>query len=83
MGQVFVVFQLPYVISHKVYRGKSVSSTTSKMGLFATTVNGWKTLTIVRINSSIVFMNERSNFHRTLVSTVVSTTYYWIIRILL
>ena len=65
MGQVFVVFQLPYVISHNVYRGESVSSTTSKMGLFMTTFNGRKILTIVRMNSSIVFINERSNSHRT------------------
>ena len=76
MGHVFVVLQLPYIISHKVSRGESVSSTTSKMGLFVTTLNGQKTLTIVIMNSPIVFIIKEA------ISTklkVVSTTYYMII----
>ena len=76
MGHVFVVLQLPYLISHKVSRGESVSSTTSKMGLFVTTLNGQKTLTIVIMNSPIVFIIKEA------ISTklkVVSTTYYMII----
>ena len=79
MGRVFVVPQLPYIILHKVSRGESVSSTTSKMGLFVTIFNGQKTLTIVIMNSPIVFIMKEA------ISTklkVISTTYYMIIKIL-
>ena len=50
------------------------------MGLFVTTLNGQKTLTIVIMNSPIVFIIKEP------ISTklkVVSTTYYMIIKILL
>ena len=50
------------------------------MGLFVTTLNGQKTLTIVIMNSPIVFIIKEA------ISTklkVVSTTYYMIIKILL
>ena len=80
MGHVFVVLQLPYIISHKVSRGESVSSTTSKMGLFVTIFNSQKTLAIVIMNSPVVFiMKEVNSTER----KVVSTTYYVIIKILL
>ena len=80
MGHVFAVLQLPYIISQKVSRGESVSSTPSKMGLFVRTLNGQKSLTIVIMNSPIVFIIKEP------ISTklkVVSTTYYMIIKILL
>ena len=79
MGHVFVVPQLPYIILHKVSRGESVSSTTSKMGLFVTIFNSQKTLTIVIMSSPIVFIMKE------VISTelkVVSTTYYTITKIL-
>ena len=80
MGHVFVVPQLPYIILHKVFRGESVSSTTSKMGLFVTIFNSQKTLAIVIMNSPVVFiMKEVISTER----KVVSTTYYVIIKILL
>lgn len=65
MGHVFVVLQLPYIITHKISRGESVSSATSKMVLLVTILNDQKTLTIVIINLPIVFINERRNLNRT------------------
>ena len=65
MGHVFVVLQLPYIITHKISRGESVSSATSKMGLLVTILNDQKTLTIVIMNLPIVFINERRNLNRT------------------
>ena len=65
MGHVFVVIQLPYIITHKISRGESVSSATSKMGLLVTILNDQKTLTIVIMNLPIVFINERRNVNRT------------------
>ena len=65
MGHVFVVLQLPYIITHKISRGESVSSATSKMVLLVTILNDQKTLTIVIMNLPIVFINERRNLNRT------------------
>ena len=78
MGHVFVVLQLPYIITHKISRGESVSSATSKMVLLLTILNDQKTLTIVIMNLPIAFIKKDA------ISTelkVVSTTYYSIIRI--
>ena len=65
MGHVFVVLQLPYIITHKISSGESVSSATSKMVLLVTILNDQKTLTIVIMNLPIVFVNERRNLNRT------------------
>ena len=65
MGRVFVVLQLPYIITHKISRGESVSSATSKMGLLVTILNDQKILTIAIMNLPIVFINERRNLNRT------------------
>ena len=65
MGHVFVVLQLPLLITHKISKGESVSSATSKMGLLVTILNDQKTSTIVIMNLPIVFINERRNLNRT------------------
>ena len=80
MGHVFAVLQLPYIISHKVSRGESVSSTTCKIGLFVTIFNGQKSLTIAIMNSPIVFIMKEAISAKL---KVVSTTCYMIIKILL